>query len=173
MTAQAMMRVKFKQPKGFRTLGKNVRKDVGDLITTRITMGVKDMMRYIMETPVYTGTTLVNFRWSTGSPETAKRSAIKDPALPGKTSTMAVGEEPRRAANALRVQEEFAVLLAEIQSNPFQKFYLNNNVEHFSDVEYGVYAREGKEDRTPPGGMTRRGEVAIEYALMGVGKRVS
>ena len=173
MTAQAMMRVKFKRPTGFNRQGQLAKKQLAGFVTTRLVMGLKDMQRYIMETPVYTGTTLVNFRWAVGSPETSKRAAIKEPALPGKTSTMEVGTEPRRAANALRVQEEFAVLLEAVKSNPFQQFFLNNNVEHFSDVEYGVYAREGKEDRTPPGGMTRRGEIAIEYALMGVGKRVA
>jgi hypothetical protein len=173
MTAQAMMRVKFKRPRGFNTMGRTAVKELKGLVSIRLSQGLRDMQRYIMETPVYTGNTLVNFRWAVGAPETAKRAAIKDPARPGKTSAMGIGEEPRRAANALRVQEDFALLHAEVMSNPFQRFFLNNNVEHFSDVEYGVYAREGKEDRTPPGGMTRRGEVAIEYALMGVGKRVS
>lgn len=172
MTAQAMMRVRYKRPRNFSALGKQAEKDIRHLVTTRLVMGLTDMQKSILETPVYTGRTLVNFRWSTGSPITGTRAAISQPNLPGKTSDLPLGSEPRRRANADVLQEEFAGILAAVRENPFQQIFLNNNLAHFSDVEYGTYARDGHESRTPPGGMTRRGETLLEYSLMGIGKRV-
>lgn len=173
MTAQAMMRVKFKRPRDLNKQGRIAREQLKSFVSARIIMGLKDMQRYILETPVYSGRTMVNFRWSAQAPVTSTRAAISTPPLPGKTSDLPLGSEPRRAANAAVVQEEFNALLLVVMENPFQEFYLNNNLEHFSDVEYGVYARAGHTSRTPPGGMTRRGEIGIEYALMGIGKRVA
>lgn len=173
MTSQSMMRVKFKRPRSFNRQGAVAREQIKDFVTTRLVMGLTDMQRYIMETPVYTGRTIVNFRWSVGAPVAGNRGAITQPGVAGKTSDLPLGSEPRRAANSAVVQEEFAALLLSVKANPFQSFFLRNNLEHFSDVEYGVYARAGKTSRTPAGGMTRRGEVAIEYALTGVGTRVA
>lgn len=173
MTAQAMMRVRYKKPQGWNTQGQRAVEQLKELVTHRLVLGLTDMQKSILETPVYTGRTLVNFRWSIGAPIESTRAAITEPALPGKTSDLPVGSEPRRAANAAKVQEEFQELLAEIKVNPFQRIFLNNNLPHFSDVEYGTYAREGKQSRTPPAGMTRRGETLLEYDLMGYFKRVS
>lgn len=173
MTAEAMMRVKYKKPRGWSAEGKKVVTDLQKVITYRLVLGLKDMQKSILETPVYTGRTLVNFRWSIGAPIESTRAAITEPARPGKTSDLPVGSEPRRAANAQKVQEEFEEMLADIVRNPFQRIFLNNNLAHFSDVEYGTYAREGKQSRTPPAGMTRRGETLLEYDLMGYYKRVA
>lgn len=173
MSAASLIRVKFRRPRGMNTQGRTAYNQLKDLITTRLTMGLRDFQGYILETPVYTGKTLVNFRWSIGSPQESSRPAISEPSLPGKTSVLPLGSEPRRQANARVVQEEFDAVILAIQANPFQDIYLNNNLAHFSDVEFGVYAREGGKSRTPPGGMTRRGEVALEYALTGVGRRVA
>lgn len=167
------MRVKFKRPRGFNTQGRKAERDMKNYVTTRLILGLTQFHAALMDTPVYTGRTLVNFRWNIGSPALGTRAAVKRPALPGKTSNLSIGSEPRRAANTSLINEEFAVVLLAVRTNPFQDIFLNNNLEHFSDVEYGVYAREGKDSRTPPGGMTRRGEVALEAAMGRVLKRVS
>lgn len=173
MSAQAMMRVKYKRPRGFNNLGHEAAEEVRRFVVARLTMGLTDMQKSILETPVYTGRTLVNFRWSVGSPIMATRAAISQPSRPGKTSDLPLGSEPRRRVNAERIQQEFMEVLAEIKSNPYQSIYLTNNLEHFSDVEYGTYAHvAGKKNRTPPGGMTRRGETLLSYSLMGMGTRV-
>lgn len=173
MTALAMMRVNYKRPRGFNRMGEHAREQVTTILAARLVMGLTDMQKSILETPVYTGRTLVNFRWSIGAAATATRPAVKDPPLPGKTSAMKRGSEPRRTANEAVLEAEFQELLASVKSNPFQDIYLNNNLDHFSDVEYGTYATSGKGSRTPPGGMTRRGETLLEYDLMGYIRRVS
>jgi hypothetical protein len=173
MTAQSMMRVKFKRPSGFRTMATRTRDELKTLIANRLVIGLTDIQNSILETPVYTGNTLVNYRWSLGSPETTTRSPVKDPPRPGKTSELPRGSEPRRQANASVIQQEFLELLASVRQNPFQHIFLNNNVAYFSDVEYGTYASEGHTSRTPPGGMTRRGETLLEYSMMGYIKRVA
>jgi hypothetical protein len=148
------------------------REEVRNLVVTRLVMGLTDVQKSILETPVYTGRTLSNFRWSVGSPITSTRAALAEPSLPGKTSDLPLGSEPRRKANAARIQEEFEAILVAVKENPFRQIFLNNNLPHFSDVEYGTYVRDGHQSRTPPGGMTRRGETLLEYDLMGIGKRV-
>lgn len=173
MTAKSMMRVRFKRPKGFSSQGQRAYKELKGLVSTRLTIGLIDMQRSILETPVYTGRTLVNFRWSIGSPIETTRAAVKDPPLPGQTSDLPLGSEPRRSANASVIEAEFQGILAAVRANPFQDIFLNNNLAHFSDVEYGTYAREGAVSRTPPGGMTRRGETLLEYSSGGLLKRVS
>jgi hypothetical protein len=172
MSYQSMMRPKFKRPRDFDGMKRRAISEIKKLVTTRMIMGLTDMQKSIMETPVYTGGTLVNFRWSTGAPVTVTRAAVTDPPRPGKTSDLPVGNEPRRQANAAVVEEEFAAVIAAVRENPFQNIFLRNNKPNFSDIEYGTYAREGSGSRTPPGGMTRRGETLLEYALMGIGKRV-
>ncbi len=173
MTAQSMMRVSYKRPAGWGKLGQTMKDEIKNIVAQRLVLGLKDMQKSILETPVYTGRTLVNFRWSLGAGIETRRAAITQPALPGKTSDLPLGSEPRRQANAQMVQEEFAALIGSVRENPFQDIFLTNNLEHFSDVEYGSYAREGKQSRTPPGGMTRRGETLLEYDMMGYLKRVS
>lgn len=168
-----MMKVGFKRPRGFGSEGRHFRKEAETRIFQKLSISLKAFQASIMETPVYTGRTITNFRWSLGGPVSGTRSAIKQPDLPGKTSDLDIGGEPRRAANAAPVQAEFQAMLAGLRINPFQPVYLVNNLEHFSDVEYGVYARDGKQSRTPPGGMVRRGETAIDHYMEGVARRVS
>lgn len=169
-----MMQVTFKRPRGFNTEGSRIAKQIRTYVTTRLVQGLEGFQQSIMNTPVYTGRTLVNYRWSLGSAETSTRAAIKDPTLPGVTSDLPVGTEPRRSANASVVETEFQSMIGRIRSNPFQKIFLNNNVEHFSEIEYGTYAvKSGKGSRTPPGGMTRRGEAYLQNSLEGVLRLVS
>ena len=173
MTAQAMMRVKYTRPKNFtQQATREVNKFKQDY-TRLLVMGLTDMQKSILLTPVYTGRTLVNFQWSLGAPVESSRAAVRDPPRPGTTSAMAIGSEPRRPANAAVEEAEFALLIAAIRINPFQDIYLVNNLAHFSEVEFGSYSTQGRKSRTPPGGMTRRGETLFEYDLMGFLKRVS
>jgi hypothetical protein len=173
MTALAMMRVKFVKPRNFRAEGQRAFDGFKKEITRFLVLGLIDVQKSILNTPVYTGRTLVNFRWSRGSAVETTRAAVRDPPRPGTTSDMPIGSEPRRAANAAVVEEEFAALIASIRVNPFQDIFLTNNLEHFSEVEYGSYSTKGRKSRTPPGGMTRRGETLLEYDTMGFLKRVA
>lgn len=173
MTAQAMMRPKFKRPRNWGRQADNALKDFRAVVSQRLIVGLTDMQNSILETPVYTGRTLINFRWSIGAPNTTTRAAIAEPNLPGKTSDLPLGSEPRRAANAAVIEEEFLHIIAAVKENPFQSIFLNNNLSHYSEVEYGTYARDGHESRTPPSGITRRGETLLEYSTGGLLKRVA
>lgn len=173
MTALAMMRPKFRRPPGWNRMADAAMSNVKDEVAKRLVMGLTDMHKSILETPVYTGSTLVNFQWSLGSPVETVRAAITTSGLPGKTSEMKPGSEPRRSANAAVIDAEFAELIASVRANPFQDIFLTNNKTNYTDIEYGSYAREGKRSRTPPGGMTRRGETLLEYDMMGYLRRVS
>jgi hypothetical protein len=169
-----MMKVTFKRPRGLNEEGRRQEKLLKTYVTTLLMKGLTQFQHDIMETPVYTGKMLVNFRWSLGSPVEGVRAAITQPTLPGKTSDLPLGSEPRRIANTRVVEEEFQSMIASIRVNPFQDIYLRNNVEYFSEVEYGSYAHvDGKTSRTPPGGMTRRGETALEHYMEGLLKRVA
>ena len=173
MTAQSMMKVKFTRPKNFTQSANREIEKFKERFKYVLILGLTDFQTSILGTPVYTGRTLVNFRWSIGEAIESTRPAVRNPPRPGKTSRMAIGSEPRRAANAAVVQEEFEAIIASIRVNPFQNIYLTNNLEHFSDVEYGMYSTEGRKSRTPPGGMTRRGEALFSYDVMEFLKRVS
>jgi len=169
-----MIKVSFKRPSGFNTESKRRAKEIRTFVTTSLIGGLNDFQRSLMDTPVYTGRTLANYRWALGSPVTSTRAAIANPALPGVTSDLPLGTEPRRASNAELVNAEFEAVVSSLRIDPFQKIFLNNNLNHFSDIEYGVYARNnGQESRTPPGGMTRRGETAIQQRLGGLFRLVS
>jgi hypothetical protein len=173
MTAQSMMKVKFTRPKNFTQMTGREMEKLKDRYRYLLILGLTDFQNAILTTPVYTGRTLVNFQWSIGAPVETTRPAVKDPPRPGTTSAMAIGSEPRRPANAAVVQEEFEAIIAAIRVNPFQDIFLVNNLEHFSDVEYGMYSTRGKKVRTPPGGMTRRGETLLQYDTLEFLKRVS
>lgn len=169
-----MMKVNFRRPSGFNTESKRRAREIKQYVTTRLVSALTDFQDAILYTPVYTGRTLINYRWSIGSPITTTRGAVDQPSLPGVTSDLSIGQEPRRAANAQVLNEEFLSMLGQVKNNPFQSIFLNNNLAHFSEVEYGTYAKkDGQESRTPPGGMTRRGETAVEHHLEGLVRFVS
>lgn len=161
-----MLRVSFRHPQDWSRLG---RAELGRLkgkIVADLTAGLQAMQESILRTPVYTGRTLVNFQWTLGGPAGGVRQPVKEPALPGETSQMRLGSEPRRAANAAVVEQEFAAVLAGVRRNPFQDVYLVNHTPYFSDVEFGTYSTRGEKHRTPPGGMVRRGETLLEVNIM-------
>lgn len=164
-----MMKVNFKRPPGFKTEGRRQEREIKKYVLSKLVPALKEFQDAILYTPVYTGRTLVNYRWALGNPITQTRAAVAVPDLPGTTSDLGIGSEPRRGANAQIINEEFASMLSSLRGDPFQNIYLNNNLAHFSEVEYGTYAKKaGQESRTPPGGMTRRGEAALRNILGGL-----
>lgn len=166
-----MMKVSFNRPYGFATLGERQVTVLKRRVLKDLRAGLTALQKAIMETPVYTGRTLVNYRWSLGAPVTTTRAPVKQPALPGKTATLPLGSEPRRAAQAALVEAEFQAVLAGLADNPFQTINLTNNTPYFTEVEYGTYkTSQGKSQRTPPGGMVRRGETELELIVMGLKK---
>lgn len=168
-----VMRVTFRRP-NFVAEGKRLERDLRRRILQQLIVGLNDFQDAIMQTPVYTGKTLVNYRWSLGTPVEGLRPAVKEPDLPGTTSEMAIGTEPRRKANSVPVTEEFRAMIAELRrtQNPYVKIYLTNSVPYFTEVEYGTYSTsEGHSVRTPPGGMTRRGEAMLMTHVRGLRKR--
>lgn len=168
-----MIKFKFSRPYGWNNLGERQVTLIKRRVLADLRAGLTALQQAIMETPVYTGRTLVNYRWSLGTAVTATRAPVKQPALPGKTAELPLGSEPRRGAQAALVEAEFAAVLAELGENPFQNIYLNNNTPYFTEVEYGTYkTSQGKSQRTPPGGMVRRGESELELRVMGL-KKVS
>ena len=129
----------------------------------------------LSRTPVYTGKTLVNFRWSIGGPIKGERAPSRVPTNPGKTNTMRLGEEPRRAANEAIVRGELEEILSLIRLGEIPtKIYFTNTYEFFDLVEYGTYNLEDSEDRrseavlirrTPAGGIVRPAERYLKRAL--------
>jgi len=145
-----------------------IEREIRIFLSRRILTAMDEFQRILLEnTPVYTGRTLANFRWSVGAPTEGVRKPIMMPRLPGVTSTMSLGEEPRRAAQQALVQGEYESVVRAplLKMQPFQKFYLTNNVPHFSEIEYGSY---GEDARTPAAGITRAGESQIRAIIRGV-----
>lgn len=167
-----MLKVGFRRPPDFNRLGAKEMRQLREQILRDLTAGLREMQQSIMLTPVYTGRTLINYQWSLDGPQNQPRTPVKTPALPGTTSTMALGQEPRRAAQASVVQAEFTAMLAGLKGNPLRHIYLVNNTPYFDQVEYGTYkTSEGHTQRTPPGGMVRRGETMLEQLVPGLRKR--
>lgn len=163
------MPLKVKKPAEMNYIGRQIERDIRNFLTVRLVTGLKEFHRSLLDTPVYTGRTLVNFRWSLDAPLDARRAAVRVPLLPGKTSSLGLGNEPRRAANQAIIDTEFNMMINTMlkDRNPFRKFYLRNNMPNFSDIEYGSYSEKS---RTPPGGMTRRGEAKLRAIVRGIKK---
>lgn len=167
-----MIRVSVKRPIGWNQLGRKELRQLKELILSDLLGGLRAMQESILQTPVYTGRTLANYRWSLAAPIEGARAPISRPALPGKTSELKLGSEPRRAVNAAQVEQEFREVIDDLKKNPLQDIYLVNNTPYFLDVEYGTYSTsEGAQTRTPPGGMVRRGETLLEVHILGLNRR--
>lgn len=163
------MKLKVKKPAEMNYIGRQIERDIRGFLTVRLVTALKEFHRSVLDTPVYTGRTLVNFRWSLDAPLEDRRGAVKVPALPGKTSSLGLGNEPRRAANQAVIDAEFQGIISTLvkERNPFRHIYLRNNMPNFSDIEYGSYSEKS---RTPPGGMTRRGEAKLRAIVKGIKK---
>lgn len=113
--------------------------------------------------PVYSGRAVRNMIWSMGTPNDQEIEPIAAPTDPGPTATMAVGQEPRRAANEAAAKETFDRL---IFKRPFGTYWLSNNAKDIVLIEYGLAPGEGRQ-RTPAGAF--RLTVADAVALMKAG----
>jgi hypothetical protein len=154
--------IKFKRPRSFHALAGKYEKEMRRAVRDEMKLGLDLMLEALDETPVYTGRTLANYRFSTGSPIEGARPPVARPTLPGKTSEMEVGSEPRRSANMQLVLEEWRSVKNSVEQNPYQTVYMVNNTPYFLEVEFGTYrTSEGHSQRTPAGGMVRRVEFSI------------
>lgn len=160
--------ISFRRPTGFNGLVNRIAREMKQAVSDEMRLGADILLEHLEQTPVYTGRTLINYRFSLGSGIDDLRAPIARPQRPGKTSDLAVGMEPRRAANFAPVLAEHAAVKAALRRDPYQVLYLTNNVPYFLDVEYGSYSTsEGSSVRTPPGGMMRRAEQTIASRVGG------
>ena len=91
--------------------------------------------RILALTPVWEGDAIINWRWSTRAPLTGHIDPVETPEDPGHTNEMALGEEPRRAANETRPRQS---LMAALRAKEPQDIFLTNNSDHIVDLEYGL-----------------------------------
>lgn len=158
--------ITFRRPRGFDAQAGKYEKLMRKAVMDEMLLGLDLVLEAIEDTPVYTGRTIINYRFSVGRPIEGTRSPIAKPDLPGKTSEMEIGKEPRRGANWSVVLAEYAAVRASIKQNPYQAVFLTNNAPYFLEVEYGTYnTSEGHSQRTPPGGMVRRAETALSTRI--------
>lgn len=158
------MKVRFIKPSNWDRLGQKYLAEAKRHVVTKAVRAVEAMQKSILQTPVYTGKTLINYHWSVGTPVEMIRRPVLNPRLPGQTSDLPLGSEPRRQAQEVVVEYEFSRVVDAIRADPFRHFYLTNTAPGFLAVEYGSYRPDA---RTPPGGMTRRGESLISVILGG------
>lgn len=98
-------------------------------------MLVKLNEKILAATPVWMGDALLNWRWSTRSPDMSHEPARGGNTPPGPTNSMALGEEPRRPANESRPRRSLAAALrAKFPTN----IYLTNTSPHAVALEYGL-----------------------------------
>jgi hypothetical protein len=87
-------------------------------------------------TPVWEGDTLVNWVWSVGAPTGELRTPV-DNGPPGHTSQMALGDEPRRAANEEVVRRGLEAVIAE--DHELSDLYLSNYSDGAVPIEFGLW----------------------------------
>lgn len=117
-------------------------------LSVRIMVVCGEIDEYIKSlTPVYSGQSVRNYIWSSGSAFGGVLEAI-DNGPTGRTNTMPLGVEPRREVN-----EEAAAdsLLALDFTNPFQTFILVNNAPQIAGLEYGLLPGPPLSQRSPNG----------------------
>ena len=158
--------ITFKRPRAFHAQAGKYEKIMRRAVAAEVKLGLDLILEAIEETPVYTGRTLVNYRFSHGDKIDEVRAPIARPSLPGKTSEMELGSEPRREANMAVVMAEQALVKKQVDADPYKPVFLTNNTPYFLEVEYGTYkTSEGHDQRTPPGGMVRQAESALATVL--------
>ena len=118
--------------------------------------------RLLARTPVWEGTTLRNWQWSLRSPKKSVKKPEGGGIPPGPTNTMALGAEPRRAANEDAQRADFQMFLSELLAQPkVPNIYLTNPAPNAMGVEYGMLP-SAERSRTPAGGVVR---LAVYEAL--------
>lgn len=99
-------------------------------------------------TPVHSGQAVRNYIWTRGSPNSIVHDAI-DTGPPGRTNQMALGSEPRRAANEAAASESLSGL--GIKSNPFGAIILTNLSPDIEGLELGILPGPPLKSRSPQG----------------------
>jgi hypothetical protein len=109
---------------------------------------VRETDRHIKSlTPVNTGQAVRNYIWTMGPGSSVTHDAI-DSGDTGRTNKMALGTEPRRAAN----ESAAAQSLSSINfSNPFGVITLTNNSPDIEGLELGIYPGPPLTPRSPNG----------------------
>ena len=160
------MNINFPSRPNFGAIGRRYRRETKKAVVEKLSLAITQATETIIErTPVYTGKTLRNFRWSVGAPYAGVLPAISKGGLPGKTSKAPLGSEIRREPNAEDVRTGALDVITDLQRNPFQDIFLVNNHDNYFRVEYGTYSENS---RTPPGGITRAAEIKITVILEGM-----
>ena len=102
--------------------------------------------RVLARTPVYTGRTIRNWRWSMDTPFSGVLPAAGT-GQPGATNSMMLGSEPRRGANEADARATKDTLNVD---RPWRKFFLSNNAPNVGALEAGV-APDAARSRAPNG----------------------
>lgn len=98
-------------------------------------------------TPVNTGQAVRNYIWSMNSPSMATLDPI-DNGPPGRTNSMALGSEPRRAVNEAAAAESLSSINFR---DPFGVIYLTNNSPDIVGLEMGLLPGPPLKSRSPQG----------------------
>lgn len=124
--------------------------------------------KLLANTPVWEGTVIRNWRWSVSAPARGVLPPEGDAIPPGPTNTMAIGAEPRRAANVSAQKEDFTRFLGQLATAPrIDNIFLRNNAPHALELEYGQLPSPSR-SRTPSGGVLR---LAVLETLTAMGAR--
>lgn len=99
-------------------------------------------------TPVYTGQAVRNYIWTRGVPNTVVYQPINNGPT-GRTNSMALGSEPRRAPNEDAAADSLASL--NLESDPFGTIYLTNLSPDIVGLELGTLPGPPLKSRSPRG----------------------
>ena len=99
-------------------------------------------------TPVHTGQAVRNYIWTVGTPNNITYDAI-DNGDPGRTNSMALGEEPRRGVNESAAAQSLPSLA--LATNPFGVIYLTHHSPDIVGLEKGVLPGPPLRSRSPGG----------------------
>lgn len=124
---------------------KNVDKKVAGIVEATVNYVHFSLMA---KTPVYTGQTVRNYRWSIGGKVSSPPLDAIDNGPMGITSQMPLGVEPRRAPNEADATKTLKALSF---SNPYKVYTVNNNSPAVLGLEMGELPGNGKKSRSPNG----------------------
>lgn len=94
----------------------------------------------VENTPVWEGTTLRNWRWAIGHADLGPAKPPEGEGIdPGRTNSMALGTEPRRAVNTIAEMEDFADFVTALNHRTGKPvdIFLTNTADSAAAIEYG------------------------------------
>jgi len=106
--------------------------------------------RCFLHTPVWEGTTVRNFQFVSGGSGGFKEPIDTGPT--GQTNQMALGEEPRRAANEAAARDEATAYLANLKD--MTNITLTNTAPHWGLVDAGLAPDDNPHRPRNPGGVS-------------------